>query len=103
LSLIGIALVVFLVAPAVGVFVAVRAGLDAWRTFKGFTSAAASATGEVTQKLELLAAFEPPDLALAGAAGARLRRDQAELSILLGALGRVREQFSSFATVYPRK
>ena len=98
-----LALVVFVVAPLVGIVYAARDGLALWRDFKHFNRTLAVATGELSVKLEKLAAFEPPDFDRASASFERVQRSRARLSILLGALGRAREQFSAFAAVYPRK
>jgi hypothetical protein len=103
LSLVALALVVFVVAPLAAIVYAVRSGLGAYRDLKALTSALGDESGALAQKLEKLAAFEPPDFDRVGDSFARLQHDRARLSILLGALGRAREQFSSFAIVYPKK
>ena len=103
LSLVALALVVAVAAPVVGIVYAARGGLGVFRDFRALMRALGSETSELSQKLEQLAAFEPPDLDRASASFDRLQRDRARLQILLGALGRAREQFSAFATVYPRK
>jgi hypothetical protein len=50
-----------------------------------------------------LAGHEPPELERLGDSVERLRRSWAELSLLLNALGRVRDQWAGLLAVYPRK
>ena len=86
-----------------GIVYAVRSGLRAYRDLRALTRTLGGEAGTLAQKLEKLAAFEPPDFDRVGDSFERLQHDRARLSILLGALGRAREQFSALAIVYPKK
>ena len=57
--LVWIALGIGVVAATAGLVVAARAGLGAWRAFRGAAGAASDAIGDLTAKLEKLAASAP--------------------------------------------
>jgi hypothetical protein len=103
LSLVTIALVVGFAAIAGALaFVASRA-LALWRTGREFFRALGQTTDALAVSLDRLASTEPPDLDRLATATARLEASQARLGVLTGALGRVREQWTSVLGVYPKK
>jgi hypothetical protein len=103
LSLTALALLVGTVA-AVGTLVyAIRTGLRLWRDTRDFLGAFGGAMDEFGQRVDKLASHEPPDFGLLEGSVERLRRSWAELSVLLDALGRVREQWSGLLALAPRK
>src|ERR671918_1484142 len=92
------ALTVFILAPLLALaYVGVQA-LGLWRVFRGFTRAFGAGMSEFGARLDALASHEP-DLGRLGPNVDRLRRSTAQLSLLLNALGRVREQWSGLLAV----
>ena len=89
-----------LVAGAI-VFAVVRA-VALWRTLRAFTRTFGDEMAAFATRVDALAAREP-DTERLGPSLDRLRRSNAQLSVLLNALGRVREQWAGLAAVYPKK
>jgi hypothetical protein len=103
LSLVTVALVVAFVLIAGSLtFASVRA-LAFWRTSREFFSEFGRTTDTFAAALDRLASSEPPDLYRLATATARLEASRARLGVLTGALGRVREQWSSVLGLYPKK
>jgi hypothetical protein len=102
-SLTVLALVVGIVAVGGSLAYAIRQALRLWRDVKAFFRGFGEATDALAQSLDRLSAFEPPDIDRVADSAVRLRRSSAELSVLLHALGRVRDQWAGLAAIYPRK
>ena len=102
-SLTMLALLVGILAVGGSVAYAIRQGLRLWRDVKAFFRGFGEATDGLAQSLDKLSAFEPPDVGRVTDSAERLRRSSAELSVLLHALSRVREQWAGLAAIYPRK
>ena len=76
---------------------------ELWRTSRSFFSALGQANDAVTASLEQLSAFEPAGLERIAIATARLEASRARLTVLTGALGRVRGQWAGLVGLYPKK
>ena len=102
-GLFWIALAFFVVAPVAGLTYAVVQGLGAWRSFRRFTSALGATSADFGARVDAMGSREPFDSERLGQSLDRLRRSNAQLSILVHALARVRTQWSALLAVYPRK
>ncbi|HEV8688570.1 MAG TPA: hypothetical protein VGQ84_14910 [Gaiellaceae bacterium] len=103
LSLTALAFLLGTVA-AVGAFAyAIAQGLEFWRDTKGFLAPFGEAMDDFGRRVDGLASHEPAELGRLEESVARLRRSWAELSVLLNALRRVRDQWAGLLAVYPRK
>jgi hypothetical protein len=103
LSLVALALLVgFAAVLGAFVFVAVRA-LEVFRALRGFSRALGAELATFADSLERLSAFEPPDTERLSTAVARMNASRERLSVLTGALGRVRGQWAGLPAVYPKK
>jgi hypothetical protein len=102
-SLILFALLIGIVAVVAAAAYAGRMGWRLWRDLKAGLRGFGEAMDELSRKVDGLAAHELPELGRLGDSVERLQRSAAELSVLLNALRRVREQWSGLLAVYPRK
>jgi hypothetical protein len=103
LVLVWIALGVFVVASAVGLFVAGRAGLHAWRTFRGSMHATSDALADLSRKLERLAASAPTHGPQLERSRARLDVSLARFAVLRSALDEATDAVAPLRLLYPRK
>ena len=103
LILVWIALGVGVVAAAAGLFVAARAGLEAWRAFRGSMRAAADALADLTAKLERLAASAPTHGPQLEQSRARLETSLARFAVLRSALDEATDAVAPLRLLYPRK
>ena len=103
LVLVWIALGVFVVASTAGLVVAGRAGLHAWRTFRGSMRAASDALAELTTKLERLAASAPTHGPQLERSRARLDVSLARFAVLRSALDEATDAVAPLRLLYPRK
>ena len=103
LVLVWIALGVFVVASAAGLVVAGRAGLEAWRIFRGSTHAASDALADLTAKLERLAASAPTHGPQLERSRARLSTSLARFAVLRSALDEAADVVAPLRLLYPRK
>jgi len=103
LSLVTLALVVGFVAIAGSLAFAATRSYKLWRTSRSFLRAFDQANDAVTASLERLSAFEPGGLDRFATAAARLEASRARLTVLTGALARVRGQWTGLLALYPRK
>jgi hypothetical protein len=103
LSLTVFALLVAFVAALAGIAFAARKGLQLWRDLKAGLGVFGDTMDELGGKLDALAAYEPPDVELVSESVQRLQRSAAQLSVLVNAADRVREQWAGLLVVYPRK
>ena len=76
---------------------------ELWRTSRSFLGTLGQANDALTASLEQLSAFEPGGLDRLSTATARLEASRARLTILTGALARVRGQWAGLAGLYPKK
>jgi hypothetical protein len=102
-SLVTLALLVCFAAIAGALTFAAVRSLAFWRTSKEFFGALGQTTDAFAASLDRLASSEPPDLDRLATATARLEASRARLGVLTGAIGRVREQWSSVLGIYPKK
>jgi hypothetical protein len=102
-SLVLIALLVAIFAPIAGVAYAARKGLQLFRDLRGFFRAQGEALEALSRSLELLSNREPPDTERLSVSMERVEASRSRLSVELGALGRVREQWDGLLANYPRK
>ncbi len=84
------------------VLVGVRS-YELWRTSRAFFGALGQANDALTASLDQLSAFEPRGLDRLSTATARLEASRARLTVLTGALGRVRGQWAGLVGLYPKK
>jgi hypothetical protein len=103
LSLTVLALLVGALAALGGLAYAVAHGLELWHDAKGFLGTFDQAMDEFGRRVERLASHEPAGLGRLEESVGRLRRSWAQLSVLLHALQRVRDQWAGLLAVYPRK
>jgi hypothetical protein len=103
LSLVTLALVVGFASIAGALAFAGVRSYKLWRTSREFFGALGQANDALTASLDQLSAFEPGGLDRLTTATARLEASRARLSILTGALGRVRGQWAALSGVYPKK
>jgi hypothetical protein len=103
LSFTVLALIVGTLAALGGLAYATAHGLELWHDVKGFLGGFDQAMDEFGRRVDRLASHEPADLGRLEDSVARLRRSWAELSVLLHAVRRVREQWAGLLAVYPRK
>ena len=106
LVLVWISLAIAVVASTAAFVAAIRAGMRAWRDFRGFGRATAAALADLTQRLERFAehAGSVP------AHGPQLERSRAKLSLSLARLAVLRAAVDEatdvtgrFTALYPRK
>jgi hypothetical protein len=103
LSSVLLALLAAILASVAGfVFLVVRA-LDFFRTGRAFAGTLAIELEVLSNSLERLNSFQPPDTAAVATAFDRLDSSRQRLEILTGALGRVQRQWDSLFAIYPRK
>ncbi|TML57383.1 MAG: hypothetical protein E6G22_15750 [Actinobacteria bacterium] len=103
LVLVWIALGVAVVAATVGLVVAGRAGLDAWRTFRGSMRAVSEALADLTEKLERLADSTPTHGPQLERSRARLTVSLARFAVLRSALDEATDAVAPLRLLYPRK
>ena len=103
MSPVTLALVVGFVALAGSLAFAGVRSYELWRTSRTFFGALGQANAALTASLDQLSAFEPGGLDRLSTATARLEASRARLTILTGALARVRGQWAGLAGLYPKK
>ena len=103
LVLVWIALGVFIVATTAGLVVAARAGLQAWRAFRGSMHAASDALADLSSKLERLADSAPTHGPQLGRSSARLSASLARFAVLRSALDEATDAVAPLRLLYPRK
>src|SRR5438552_12479252 len=103
LVLVWIALGVGVIAATAGLVVAVRAGLDAWRAFRGSARAASDALADLSSKLERLAASAPTHGPQLQKSSARLSTSLARFPVLRSALDEATDAVAPLRLLYPRK
>jgi hypothetical protein len=103
LVLVWVALGVGVVAATVGLVVAARAGLHAWRAFRGAASAGSDALAELSTKLERLAASTPTHGPQLERSRARLETSLARFAVLRSALDEATDAVAPLRLLYPRK
>ena len=103
MSLALLALIVAVLAVGGTLGFAILRGLRLYRDFRGFLKTLGRAVDDVSLTLERLSAYEAPETEALSRSTARLAESRARLSLLLGAIGRVRQQWTGLAAVYPRK
>jgi ABC-type transporter Mla subunit MlaD len=103
LVLVWIALGVGVVASTAGLVVAVRAGLHAWRAFRGSMRAASDALGDLSSKLERLADSAPTHAPQLQRSSARLETSLARFAVLRSALDEATDAVAPLRLLYPRK
>jgi hypothetical protein len=102
-SLLLLALLAAILASAAGfVFLAVRS-LELFRTTRGFAGSLAIDLEVLSNSLERLNSFQPPDTGRVATAFARVESSKQRLEILTGALERVQQQWAGVSAIYPRK
>ncbi len=103
MSPITLALIVSVVAVlATLAFVASRS-LTLYRDARSFTKALAGALDALAVSTDRLGTRPPPDFERLTVVLARLEASRARLSLLTGALDRVRNQWDGLLALYPRK
>jgi predicted PurR-regulated permease PerM len=102
-ALVLVALLVAILAPAAGIAYAVSRGVQLFRDIRGFFRAQGEALEALSRSLERLSSFEPPEVERLSVSMERVEASRARLSVELGALGRVREQWAGLLAIYPRK
>ena len=103
LVLVWIALGIAVVAVTVGIVEAARAGLRAWRAFRGSMRAASDALAELSTKLERLADSAPTHGPQLERSRARLDVSLARLAVLRSAIGEAQDAVSPVTLLHPRK
>ena len=103
LVLIWIALGVFVLATTAGLVVAARAGLHAWRTFRGSMRAASDALADLSTKLERLADSAPTHGPQLERSSARLSTSLARFAVLRSALDEASDVADPLRLLYPKK
>jgi hypothetical protein len=103
LVLVWIALGVFVVASTAGLVVAARAGLGAWRTFRGAARAASDELADLSSKLERLADSAPTHGSQLERSRAGLEVSLARFAILRSALDEATDAVAPLRLLYPRK
>jgi hypothetical protein len=102
-SLVTFSLLVAILAPVGGIVYVVKKGLQLFRDARGFFGALGETSERLARATDKLASFEPPDTERLATSMARVRASRERLSIELGALERVKEQWAGLLAVYPRK
>jgi hypothetical protein len=103
LVLVWIALGVGVVAATAGFVVAARAGLQAWRAFRGSARAASDALADLTAKLERLASSAPTHGPQLQRSSDRLKVSLARFAVLRSALDEATDAVAPLRLLYPRK
>ena len=106
LVLVWIALGIALVTSTAALVAAIRAGLRAWRDFRGFGRATAAALTDLTQRLERfaeLAGATPAHAPQLERSRAKLRLSLARLAVLRAAVDEATDVAGRFTALYPRK
>jgi len=103
LVLVWIALGIAVVALTVGIVVAGRAGLHAWRVFRSSMHAASEALAELSAKLERLADSAPTHGPQLERSRARFEVSLARFAILRSALDEATDAVAPLRLLYPRK
>ena len=103
MSPVTLALVVIFASIAGALAFAGVRSYELWRTSRTFLRAVGQANDALTTSLEQLSAFEPGGLDRLSTATARLEASRARLTVLTGALARVRGQWAGLAGLYPKK
>jgi hypothetical protein len=103
LVLVWIALGIGVVAATAGLVVAARAGLHAWRAFRGSLRAASDALAELSTKLERLADSAPTHGPQLQKSSARLSTSLARFAVLRSALDEATDAVAPLRLLYPRK
>ena len=103
LVLVWIALGIAVVASTAGFVVAVRAGLRAWRAFRGSMRAASAALADLTEKLERLARSTPTHGPQLERSRARLSVSLARIAVLRSALDEATDVAAPLRLFYPKK
>lgn len=103
LVLVWIALGVGVAAATAGLVVAVRAGLHAWRAFRGAARAGSDALADLTRKLERLAASAPTHGPQLQRSSAHLSTSLARFAVLRSALDEASDVVAPLRLLYPRK
>jgi ABC-type transporter Mla subunit MlaD len=103
LVLVWIALGVGVAAATAGLVVAVRAGLHAWRSFRGSMRAASDALADLSAKLERLADSAPTHGSQLQKSSARLSTSLARFAVLRSALDEATDAVAPLRLLYPRK
>src|SRR2546423_8869827 len=103
LVLVWIALGIAVVAVTAGLVVAGRAGLAAWRAFRGSMRAASDALADLSGRLERLADSAPTHGPQLERSRARLDVSLARFAILRSALDEATDAVAPLRLLYPRK
>jgi len=103
MSLVLLALLAGIAAFVAGIVVVVLRGLEFFRITRDFSGALAIELEVLSNSLEKLNSFEPPNTGAVATAFDRLDSSRRRLEVLTGALGRVQQQWASISAVYPRK
>jgi hypothetical protein len=103
LALVWIALGVFVVATTVGLVVAARAGLGAWRAFGNSMRAASDSLADLSAKLERLADSVPTHGPQLERSSGRLKVSLARFAVLRSALDEATDAVAPLRLLYPRK
>ena len=106
LVLVWIALGIAVVASTAALVAAVRAGLRAWRDFRGFGRATAAALADLTQGLERFterAGSTPAHAPQLERSRAKLSVSLARLAVLRAAVDEATDAAGRFSALYPRK
>jgi hypothetical protein len=91
------------VASTAGLVVALRNGLQAWRTFRGSMRALSEALADLSAKLERLADSAPTHGPQLERSRARLSISLARLAVLRSALDEATDAVAPLRLLYPRK
>jgi len=97
------ALLIGVAAVCGGVAFATVRTITFWRTFRTFGRTLGGDVESFSARLDALSRHDPPQTEALDKSLGRLRRSTAQLSILLNALARVRQQWAGLLAVYPRK
>jgi hypothetical protein len=103
LVLVWIALGIAVVAATAGLVVAARAGLRAWRAFRGSMRAASDALADLSAKLERLADSAPTHGPQLERSSGRLKVSLARFAVLRSALDEATDAVAPLRLLYPRK
>jgi hypothetical protein len=106
LVVLWIALGVAVVASAVGFVSAVRAGLQAWRAFRGLSRALSAALGDLTVRLERFAdrvGSTPAHAPELDASRRRLDASLTRLAVLRATVDEATDAAGRVTVFYPRK
>ena len=103
LVLVWIALGIAVVAVTVGIVVAARSGVRAWRAFRSSMRVASDALADLSAKLERLADSAPTHGPQLERSRARLEGSLARFAILRSALDEATDAVAPLRLLYPRK